>query len=50
MLSIDPIRHDVNVTEIVVRRTRKKVYETDCAHNDMGERQTQILADKTPST
>ena len=31
----------MNVSEqIVVRRTRSKVHEVDCARNDMGERQT----------
>ena len=35
----------MNVTQkLVVRRTRSKVCETDCAQNDMGERQTQLIA------
>ena len=45
LLSNSPARHAVNVTEkLAVRRTRSKVREADCARNDMGERQTQLLA------
>ena len=45
VLSNTPSRHVVNVTEkFAVWRTRSKVSETDCARNDMGERQTQLLA------
>ena len=45
LLSNTPARHAVNVTEkLAVRRTRSKVREADCARNDMGERQTQLLA------
>jgi hypothetical protein len=45
VLSNTPSRHVVNVTEkLVVWRTRNKVCETDCARNDIGERQTQLLA------
>ena len=45
VLSNTPARHAVNVTEkLAVRRTRSKVREADCARNDMGERQTQLLA------
>ncbi len=44
VLSNTPARHDVNVTEkFAVWRTRTKVNESDCARNDMGERQTQLL-------
>ena len=45
LLSNTPARHAVNVTEkLAVWRTRSKVREADCARNDMGERQTQLLA------
>ena len=45
LLSTTPARHAVNVTvKLAVWRTCSKVREADCARNDMGERQTQLLA------